>query len=268
MKYVADHDLHIHSHLSLCSNDPEQTVESILAYGESNGFSTLCITDHYWDSSVPMYDPDFGFYKPQNFEHIAENLPLPQGKRTRFLFGCETDLDYALTLGIPESRFDDFDLIIIPTTHMHMNGFTVRGDEGVAERAELWKKRLRTVLEMKLPFEKVGIAHLTCPLTYNDGKDGALRVFDAISDSEYRELFKLAADRRVGIELNFNALDHDSAWLEHVLRPYRIAKAEGCLFYFGSDAHHPKELERKKENFEKLIDLLDLDERDKFLPRR
>lgn len=49
MKFKVDHDLHIHSHLSSCSRDPEQTPERILQYAKENGFKTVCLTDHYWD---------------------------------------------------------------------------------------------------------------------------------------------------------------------------------------------------------------------------
>ena len=34
MKYVIDHDLHIHSLLSSCSRDPEQNTEAILRHAE------------------------------------------------------------------------------------------------------------------------------------------------------------------------------------------------------------------------------------------
>lgn len=32
MRYSFDHDLHIHSQISSCSNHPEQTTERILQY--------------------------------------------------------------------------------------------------------------------------------------------------------------------------------------------------------------------------------------------
>ena len=52
MKFQIDHDMHIHSQLSSCSQDPEQSTEAILAYGERLGMKTLCLTDHYWDETV------------------------------------------------------------------------------------------------------------------------------------------------------------------------------------------------------------------------
>ena len=49
MRYVFDHDFHIHSELSSCSRDPEQSPERILAYAKENGLKKIVITDHFWD---------------------------------------------------------------------------------------------------------------------------------------------------------------------------------------------------------------------------
>ena len=134
MRYIFDNDLHIHSELSLCSNDPEQSAEAILRYAEDNSLKTICLTDHFWDASVSGASD---WYKKQDYEHISSALPLPQSDGIRFLFGCETELDRNLTLGIAPDNFDKFDFIIIPTTHLHLSGFTCRGDENAAERAGL-----------------------------------------------------------------------------------------------------------------------------------
>lgn len=260
-KYIVDHDLHIHSQLSSCSNDPEQTVEALLRYAEDNGLSTICITDHFWDETVPGAS---NWYKPQNMEHIRKALPLPQSDKVKFLFGCETDQDQYLTVGVAPENYGKFDFIIIPTTHLHMNGFTCRGDEGIEERAKLCIDRFDAVLNMDLPFHKVGIAHLTCGLIY---REHHLEVLKAIPDSEFRRLFEKAASVGVGIELNFNsiALNDKAEAREIMLRPYFIAKEAGCKFYFGSDAHHPANLAKAKANFENTVELLSLEESDKFV---
>ena len=75
MRYVVDHDFHIHTYLSSCSRDPEQNVQTIIDYAKSSGIKTVCITDHYWDSTV---DGAIPWYKPQNFEHISQILPIPK----------------------------------------------------------------------------------------------------------------------------------------------------------------------------------------------
>ena len=90
MRYSFDHDLHIHSQISSCSNHPEQTTERLLQYAKDNSLSTICLTDHFWDETV---DGASDWYRPQNYKHIAAAKPLPQGENTRFLFGCETELN-------------------------------------------------------------------------------------------------------------------------------------------------------------------------------
>ena len=52
MRYIVDNDLHIHSEISLCSRDPEQSNERILKYAIDNGLKTVCVTDHFWDEKV------------------------------------------------------------------------------------------------------------------------------------------------------------------------------------------------------------------------
>ena len=54
MRYLVDHDYHIHSELSLCSNDPEETPAHILEIAKEKGIKKLCLTDHYWDENVPV----------------------------------------------------------------------------------------------------------------------------------------------------------------------------------------------------------------------
>ena len=258
MRYCFDNDLHIHSQLSSCSRDPEQTTDAILRYALDNRLNTICITDHYWDENVP--GPS-NWYSTQNYEHIAQSLPLPQADGVRFLFGCETELRADMTLGISPKVYDKFDFIIIPTTHLHMDGFTCRGDEDAEERAKLWISRFDGVLDMDLPFHKTGIAHLTCELMY---KKHHLETLACLTENDYRPLFRKAADRGMGIELNFSASSLTEESRDLILLPYRVAKAEGCKFYFGSDAHHLKELKREKQNAETIIDLLELEESDKF----
>ena len=258
MRYIADHDLHIHTQLSLCSGDPRQNPQRILDYAVENGFKTICLTDHMWDAAVPGAS---GWYQQQPYERIIKSLPLPQAEGVRYLFGCETDLDRHMTVGVGREVLDKLDFCIIPTTHMHMDGFTLDGSENAEQRAKLWIDRFDGVLDMDLPFYKIGIAHLTCSLIY---RNHYIEVLNLISDSEYHRLFAKAAEKGVGIELNFPSLDLGDYEREPTLKPYRIAKEEGCKFYFGSDAHTPEGLDGAKKNFENIIDLLGFEEDDKF----
>lgn len=262
MRYVIDHDLHIHTRLSSCSRHPEQTPETILRYARENGLTTVCVTDHYWDETVPGAS---GWYAPQNTAHIRQSLPLPQAEGVRFLFGCETDLDRNCTLGISPARFDEMDFVIIPTTHLHMTDLTVTGEETAEERAALWVKRLDAVLAMDLPFHKIGIAHPVCRLIAPT-REMYLEALRLLPEEEIERLFTKAAQLGCGIELNAGDFGFPEEETGTVLRPMRIAKRCGCKFYCGSDAHKPDRFASVIPRFERAVDLLGLTEDDKFLP--
>lgn len=263
MKYIFDNDLHIHSQLSSCSNDSEQTCERILKYAVENGLKTICLANHFWDETIGGASD---WYEPQNYAHIMKALPLPQRGNVRFLFGCETELNKDLTLGLSKKNFDKFDFVVIPTTHFHMENYTLSEDEikDAKSRAKAWVKRLDAVLKMDLPFHKVGIAHLTCPLIAPT-REEYIKVLKLIPQGEMERLFIKAAKLGVGIELNSFDMNFADEETETILRPYIIAKQYGCKFYCGSDAHHPKELDIAKAIIEKAIDLLGITEEDKFI---
>lgn len=266
MRYIFDNDLHIHSKVSLCSNDEEQTAERILKYAVENNLKTICLTDHFWDENVPADLNEF--YKIQNFEHISVSKPLPQSDGTEFLFGCEIDMDKNLNIGISKEKFDEFDFIVVPTTHFHMTDFTTPPEmTDPSEKADYWLKRFNAVLDMDLPFHKIGIAHLTCGLI-DSSRENFLKTIDAIDGEKMKSVFSKAAKAGVGIELNSDDMKFTDSEAETVLRPYKTAKDVGCKFYMGSDAHHPKELDIAKGRFERAIDLLNLTEDDKFVLKR
>lgn len=262
MKYTFDHDFHIHSGLSACSGDPEQNAERILRYARENGLKQICVTDHFWDSTV---DGASGWYKPQNFEHISSILPLPQGDGIKFMFGAETDMDKFMTVGTAKQSFDRFDFVIIQTTHLHMKGFTISQEDAATPegRAKVWLSRLSVLLDMDLPFHKIGIAHLACGLIAPT-REEYLQVLELLPQKKLEELFAKCAKVGVGIELNYSDMRFADGEADTVLRMFRIAKEQGCRFYLGSDAHHPKTFEVVKAVIERAIDMLSLTEDDKF----
>lgn len=265
MKFTVDHDLHIHSYLSSCSKDPTQTSERILEYAREKGLRRIALTNHHWDSSI---DGASGFYRPQDYAHIASALPLPTADGIEFLFGCETELRLDLTLGLARENMDKFGFIIIPTTHMHMEGFTVKRGASLAERAEAYTERLDAVLNMDLPFHKIGIAHLTCQHIARGEWRDHISVINLVSDGDFHRLFARAAEVGVGIELNIPIRGYEGEDLESILRPYRIAKEEGCKFYLGGDAHRARELDIVYDRFPLIVDALALEESDKFIPAK
>ena len=173
-----------------------------------------------------------------------------------------------MTLGIPKERFDCFDMIIIPTTHLHMRGFTVSedGSESCEQRAKLWCERLEAVLNMDLPFHKIGIAHLACSLINNKSEQDYLKTLDLIPVEDATRLFEKAARLGVGIELNAEDMSNAEKHGEKVLSLFRIAKKCGCKFYLGSDAHDTVDFCGVTDRFRHALDTLGLTEEDKFIP--
>ncbi len=262
MRYTVDHDFHIHSKLSSCSNDPEQTTDRILEYAKENGLKQICLTDHFWDGKV---DGVSNWYRPQNLEHISQALPLPQCDGIKFMFGAETEMDKFTTVGTAKETFEKFDFVIIPTTHLHMRGFTISETDAQTPegRANVWISRLEALLDMDLPFHKIGIAHLACGLIAPTRAE-YLRVLELLPSDKLEELFAKCQKVGVGIELNYSDMSFSDDEADTVLRIFKIAKQQGCKFYLGSDAHHPKGFEGCKTVFERAIDLLSLTEDDKF----
>lgn len=263
MRYVIDHDLHIHSYLSLCSQNAEQTADAILKYGIKNNFKYLCLTDHVWGNVKPNKNDFYnGNYEntPQDIPHISKILPLPQSEKTGFFFGCETDMDDELNIGLAADEYEKFDFVIIPTTHLHMYPFV-----SVEKSAETYVNRFDKILSSDLPFRKIGIAHLTTKLIAP--KDNWKTVLNIIPESIYKRLFRKSAELGLGIEINSGDLAYYNPEETDVsLRVFDIAKECGCKFYFGSDAHTPKGFLNSIQTFEKMVDLLDLKEEDKFNP--
>lgn len=263
MKYIIDNDLHIHSQISSCSRDPEQTPEALLAYAVKNGFTTICIADHYWDERIPGAS---NWYSKQNTEHVLASLPLPQAEGVRFLFGCETEWNRFNTIGISREMMEKMDFIVLPLTHFHMKGFTLFEEQLATPetRAKAWCDRMDVFLSQDLPFHKIGLAHLTCGLIWKDDRENYLATLNAIPQSELERIFTRAAAAGVGIELNADDMNYPDEDADTVLRMYRIAKEKGCKFYLGSDAHHPRQLETAPARFARAIDALGLTEDDKF----
>lgn len=269
MRYVIDHDLHIHSYGSMCSQAPEQTPERILQYAADEGFSTICLTDHFWDETVPMPTGGWGpdFYTSQNWAHITKQLPLPTREGIRFLFGAEVDMTLDGTIGVSAQRLEQMDFLLISISHFHCTDFTISAaDAATAEgKAEALLRKLEWVLQRDLPWHKVGLAHLLGQKVSGGDPDVHCEIIRLLQGERLTALFKKAAALGVGIELNTATFNFGSdAEREAVTGFYAHAKECGCKFCFGSDAHAPFQTEHHRQRAQAMADALELTEKDIF----
>lgn len=261
MKYITDHDMHIHTKYSLCSRDPAQTPERILAYAEQNGYKYACITNHLWDSAVKACCET---RTEHTFEVLKADLPLPQGK-TRLYFGCETDIDINGTVGVSDGLYEKLDFIILSPSHLHLTGFTVRENLTLDERAKIYTDKLFDILNWRTDLKKAGIAH---PVTGHASPGIPFNeLFAKIDRGALKEAFCELSHRGAGVEINgkdFNFKNKSPAGAKAVLDFYGILRECGCRFYLGSDAHHPDALDCAYELFENAVNELGLSEEEKF----
>ncbi len=258
------HDLHQHSFLSSCSYDPEMTPKNLFSNAIDNGYNTICITDHVWDSNVTGASD---WYSKQDINHISKSVEKIQSvvmhsnQNIRFYFGCETEYCGGKKLGLSKQSFDLFDFVVIPVNHFHMMDFVRPSNINTASLvAELFLTRLEELQQLDLPWEKIGIAHFTTSLLFREGK--VEDVLKCMSEQRLKQIFEFIACHGTGIELN--ACCFRKGWennSEILLRPYTLAKQAGCKFYFCTDAHAVKDLS-SIYNLESVISLLSLSEDD------
>ena len=269
MPYSVDHDMHIHSGGSMCSGDPEQTPRRILQYAADEGFTTVALTDHFWDETVPMLQGGWGpdFYTSQNWEHIRKQCPLPHRDGVRFLFGAEVEMTLDGTVGIAPDRCAAMDFVLISISHFHMTDFTIRAADAdtPAGRAQALLDKLETVLAMPLPWHKVGLAHLTGPKLGGGDPIAHCQVLKLVQGDRLTALFQKAAALGVGIELNTATFGFGSEEEQQAVTAfYAHAKACGCKFFFGSDAHGPHHFLHHRARAQAMADRLSLTEADIF----
>lgn len=269
MRYLIDHDFHIHSGGSMCSGDPNQTPARILQYAIDEGFTAVALTDHFWDETVPMPQGGWGpdFYTSQNWAHICKQLPLPSHNKIRFLFGAEVDMTLDGSVGVSTERLAQMDILLISLSHFHMTDFTISAADAAtpAGRAAVLLDKMGDLLGRDLPWHKIILAHLTGPKLGGGDPDAHCEVLRRMQGERLTALFKKAAALGVGIELNTATFGFgNDAEREAVTAFYAHAKACGCRFTFGSDAHGPHHFLPHRERGQAMADALGLTEADIF----
>ena len=66
--------------------------------------------------------------------------------------------------------------------------------------ADLMLTRLEELQQLNLPWEKIGIAHFTCHLTFKEGN--VANVIDCMPENRIMKIFSFFAKHKTGIELN------------------------------------------------------------------
>lgn len=246
METVAiDHDLHVHTYLSACCGDKEnQRPARILEEARRLGRRTVGFADHLW------MNPDEAasdWYRPQDQRQITRLRQDVQAVATplRVLVGCEADTVAPGRFSITRAFAETLDFVGLSCSHFHMKGFVAQPADDTpralgVHMLAFFRSAVASGLATTIvhPFKPIG-----CDTRYD-------QAVASLSDGEFCDAFGLAAERRVALEITPSFLPPTAgpaagAWsLETPLRFLSLARAAGCRFTLGSDAHSLPGLER------------------------
>ncbi len=239
------HDIHVHTHLSACCRAKDlHTPANILALAAEMGVGTIGFADHLWTN--PEIEPS-NWYRPQDASQISKlRAELEDvSTRVRVLVGCEAETVAPGRFGITRAFAESLDFVLLSCSHFHMSGFVAQpAGPSPRELADHILAFFRSGVSSGLP---TSIAHPFVPCGRLEQFDAAIA---AMSDGELRDVFGLAHDRRVAIEIT-TAFIPDAAKkpfsIETPIRILSSARQAGCMFTLGSDAHSPAEQRRLPE---------------------
>ena len=260
------HDVHMHTFLSRCSDDPNFLPPAIIERSKANGIRVLGFTDHMWDKTMP--GGDNAVYRNQDYDHVVKIHDMMPDRidGIRILFGCETEYYGKGRIGISKEVASLFNYVLVPTNHT-LTDFAK--EEGLISPTELAKelvKRFREVLSFDVA---AGICHPMLPMGFFDIGD---KIFNSISNEEFNECFSMANEKKVSLEINsctfpgIYSRGTDGFTDETYLRFFTLAKEAGCKFHFGSDAHSIEDIDRlqKLEPYLEILKITDEDLNPRF----
>ncbi len=254
-----DHDLHVHTYLSSCCQEKEtQRPDAILAKAAALGRRMIGFADHVWTN--PNVNPS-AWYKPQDARQIDRLREDLRGVTSpvRVLVGCEADTIAPGKFSITREFADTLDFVLLACSHFHMSEF-VQQPRDRTPRA-LGEHMLAFFISAVESGLATSIAHPFRPI----GSDAIYaQAMDSLSDAELLEALGRAAQRGVALEITTGFLPpvKDPAWtLDTPRRLIALARAAGCRFTLGSDAHSLSAMERL-DALEPLLTSLNLTEAD------
>ena len=175
------------------------------------------------------------------------------------MFGCE--IDYFPCVGAPYISPEEslnFDYILFASSHIlnypHMYTEYDLGSPDVLRKLTIDRFIAACKLDYPVP---MGICHPLYPIC----SPHQAEINDGISDACLSELFSMAAEKHISIEIHACLYRKDTPLNEHglsdrYLRILSAAKSCGCKFHFGSDAHEPKAFVGSHDKLRKAAELL------------
>ena len=232
-------DLHLHTNLSFCA--PKTTVAaSYLPLCAGEGIRTVGISNHLYAAEKNGIDGvSYLDYALRIKDEITALRPTTD---VRLLVGCEVETFPGQGPGLHPADAHHFDYVLLAPSHMFNQIYWYRdidlSDADKVRTVMLERFRYACMLDYGVP---TGICHPLYPICCPWEQE----VVDGITDEELSDCFTLAKQTKKSIEIHAclwrqgTALDGEGLSPSY-LRILSAAKAAGCKFHFGSDAHAPE----------------------------
>lgn len=246
-------DLHLHTNLSTCA--PSTTVvESYLPHCEEEGVEVLGIANH--------------LYGGKGVEHVLkvreEIATLNSEWRQKILVGCEAEVYYGKEPTITKSEAAGLDYLLLAPSHVfNQMGYYKEFDLSTSEKIRdlvLENFKYACSWDLGLP---TAICHPLYPIVAPKQQE----ILDLMTDEQLVDCYSLAAKTGKSIEVHAcvyrNSVDLDEEGLSpSYIRMLSIAKACGCKFHFGSDAHNPDAFCGKHRLLERAAERAGIEKKD------
>ena len=231
-------DTHCHS---LRSPDARDSVRAMCEAAGRLGLAAICMTDHY-DIGIT------GDEKWQNITSVAasyDDVQVEIGRHggLRVLAGVEVgQYVYDPQKGAAVIAVRDFDFVLGSLHGLSDQTDFYWVDYKKRDPQPIYEKYLEELIVTAREADFDSLAHLTYPLRYMIGRDGA-RVDQSGLRSRYDDIFRALISRGKALEINTSGFRMDGGFLlpdEHLLRRFR--ELGGEYVTLGSDAHNTDQL--------------------------
>lgn len=256
------HDFHLHTNHSLCAR-PEATLEMYSDLAKKFDIKKMAITNHMWDHAVEGWQ-DIEFYFEQDFEHIKplkSEIKNAGKKDVEFLFGAEAEYSFkASRPAVTPEVAEQLDVLLVPNSHTHL-AMPREFYEPHEKHIDFMIKAFMDTVNSDVAKYVTAIPHpflaVCCPYD-------RFALLNEITDDQFKSCFSAAANSGIAIEINpFFIKDTPESELEEspVIRMFRLAKNEGCLFTVGTDAHQASDMDyfALAERYVKVLNLKESD---------
>ena len=247
---ILNHDIHVHTYLSACCAEKEtHRPSNILKVAEKMGTNTIGFSDHLWVNDSINPGPWYAAQGRNQIEKLSKDLAEIE-TTVDVLVGCETDMYGPDIFGMTRDFAEKLDFVLLPHSHFHMTEYMRRSHDNscrglAADMLEFFRAAVTSGIA-------TSIAHPFSPCIEMDSWDG---IIDSIADAELSDVFALAAEHNVAMEItvgNYPPQKADGSgqtrWsLETPVRFLTLAREAGCKFTLGTDAHSLEKLERLPE---------------------